>query len=163
MSSLLGLLLLLDDLRGDSVHIGCALLGQGLSSGLLVAVISLVLNLADESGVLELLQAVSDHFSGALVVLGWANTVSLLAAVVALEGRDANLSSDVELVSDGGSSDVKPVAVVGGEVLVTSSLNVLGPVRHLNLVALLEVLGKGVNEFFGRHILDSDGTAGVDS
>lgn len=162
VGSLLGLLLLLDDLRGDSVHIGGALLGQGLSSGLLVAVISLVLDLSNETGFFELLQAVSDDLAGTLVVLGWAHAVSLLATVVGLEGRDSNLASDVELVSNGGSSGVEPVAVVGGEVLETSSLNVLGPVRHLNLVALLEVLGKGVNEFSGSYILNSHGAAGVD-
>jgi hypothetical protein len=35
--------------------------------------------------------------------------------------------SHVELVSNGGSSDVKPVWVVGGEVLHASSLRVVGP------------------------------------
>ena len=137
--SLLGLLLLLDDLRGDSVHIGCALLGEGLAGGLLVTVISLVLDLADETSVFELLQAVSDHFSSALVVLGGSHTVSLLATVVGLKSGDTDLASDVELVSNGGSSDVEPVAIVGGEILVTSSLNVLGPLyfkKKLSKVAM---------------------------
>jgi uncharacterized cupredoxin-like copper-binding protein len=96
---------------------------------LLAAVFALVLDLADETGILELLQAVSDHFASGLVVLGRAHAVSLLATVVGLQGRDADLSSDVQLVSNGGSSNVEPVAVVGGEVFVTSSLNVLGPLH----------------------------------
>jgi uncharacterized cupredoxin-like copper-binding protein len=96
---------------------------------LLAAVFALVLDLADETGILELLQAVSDHFASGLVVLGRAHAVSLLATVVGLQGRDADLSSDVQLVSNGGTSNVEPVAVVGGEVFVTSSLNVLGPLH----------------------------------
>lgn len=94
-----------------------------------MAVFSLVLDLADESGVFELLQAVSDHFTSASVVLGWAHAAPLLSTVVGLQSRDANLASDVELVSNGGSTDVEPVTVVGGEVLVTSSLNVLRPLH----------------------------------
>jgi len=80
-----------------------------------------------------LLQAVSDDLAGSLVVLGRADAISLLATVVRLEGGDADLSSDVELVGNGGGSHVQPVAVVGSEVLVTSSLNVLGPLRASKL------------------------------
>lgn len=126
-SSLLGLLLLLHELRGDSIHVSGAFLCQGLSGGLLLAILRLVLDLSNETSILELSQAVSDHFSSSLVVLGWADTVSLLATVVGLKGGNADLTSDIELVSNGGSSDVEPVAVVGSEILVTSSLNVLGP------------------------------------
>jgi hypothetical protein len=82
---------------------------------------------SDELSVFELLQAVSDDFTGTLVVLGWADTASLLATVVGLECRNTDLSSDVELVSYGCSSSVEPVAIVGSEILETSSLNVLGP------------------------------------
>ena len=126
-SSLLGLLLLLHELRGDSIHVSGAFLCQGLSGGLLLAILTLVLDLSNETSVLELSQAVSDHFSSCLVVLGRADAASLLATVVSLKGGDTDLASDIELVSNGGSSDVEPVAVVGSKILVTSSLNVLGP------------------------------------
>lgn len=36
-------------------------------------------------------------------------------------------------------------------------------VWHLDLVALLEVLGEALNEFSGGNILDSNSTTGVDS
>lgn len=36
-------------------------------------------------------------------------------------------------------------------------------VWHLDLVALLEVLGEGIDEFFGSDVLDGDSTAGIDS
>jgi hypothetical protein len=94
---------------------------------LLLAVVSLVLDLSNETSVLELLQAVSDHFTSSLVVLGRADSISLLATVVGLKSGDADLASDIELVSNGGSSDVEPVTVVGSKILVTSSLNVLSP------------------------------------
>jgi hypothetical protein len=88
-----------------------------------------------------LLQAVSDHFTGALVVLGRADTVSLLATVVRLQSRHTNLASDVELVSDGGSSGVEPVAVIGSKILETSSLNVLGPLYAHMLIPPTEIEG----------------------
>ena len=174
---LLCLLLVLHDLRGDPIHVSGSFLCQSLSGGLLFAVFTLVLDQADETGIFELLQAVSDDLASALVVLGWANTASLLATVVGLEGGDSNLASDVKLVSNGGSSDVKPVAVVWSKILVTSSLNVLGPLHretsvysmvgtyvwHLDLVALLKVLGEGIDEFFSGHILYGNSTTGVDS
>jgi hypothetical protein len=132
--SLLGLLLVLHELRGDPIHVSDALLCEGLSRSLLAAILRLVLNETNETGVLELLQAVSDHFTSSLVVLGRADTVSLLATVVRLQSRHTNLASDVQLVSDGSSSGVQPVAVVGSEILETSSLNVLGPL-HSNQLA----------------------------
>ena len=99
--SLLGdLLLLLDDLGGDSIHVCGSFLCQNLSKWLLGAVLILVLDLANETSFLELLQAVSDHFTSTLVVLGGADAASLLATVVGLECADANLSSNVELVSN---------------------------------------------------------------
>ena len=86
MHSLLELLLILHELRGDSVHVGSSLLGQDLSSGLLLAIVSLVLDLSNKTSVLKLLEAVSDHFTSTLVVLGGADAVSLLTTVVSLEG-----------------------------------------------------------------------------
>ena len=56
-----------------------------------------------------------------------ADTVSLFARVVLSEGVDSDLASNVELVGDGGSSDVEPVSIVRSEVLEASSLVVLGP------------------------------------
>ena len=100
---------------------------------MLLAVVSLVLDLSNETSVLKLLEAVSDHFTSTLVVLGWADAISLLSTVVGLEGGDANLSSDIELIGDGGSSDVQPVTVVRSKILVTSSLNVLGPLYKIKI------------------------------
>jgi hypothetical protein len=63
-------------------------------------------------------------------VLG-AGSVSLLGSVVLSEGVDSNLSSHVELVGDGGSSDVKPVGIVWGEVLETGCFIVDGPLYYI--------------------------------
>jgi hypothetical protein len=73
------------------------------------------------------------------VVLGGADTVSLLATVVRLQSRHTNLASDVELVSNGGSSGVQPVGFVWGKILERSSLNVLGPLYSMGLRFHLEV------------------------
>lgn len=60
-----------------------------------------------------------------------AGSVSLLGSVVFSEGVDSNLSSHVELVGDGGSSDVKPVWVIRSEVLETGCFIVDGPLYYI--------------------------------
>ena len=98
-SLLLGnLLLFLDDLRSNSIHVGGSLLGKSLSSGLLRAVIRLVLDLADETGIFELFQAVSDNLSSSLSVVRWSSAISLFATVVRSQSRDAHLAAHVQLV-----------------------------------------------------------------
>jgi hypothetical protein len=86
-----------------------------------------VLNDTNELSLLELLEHVPDDLAGTLVVLGRADAVSLLATVVGLEGGHSDLTSDVQLVSNGGGSGVEPVAVVRSEVLEGRGLDVLGP------------------------------------
>ena len=83
-----------------------------------------------------------------------ASSVSLLGTVVFSEGVDSNLSSHVELIGDGGSSDVKPVWIVRSEVLETGCFVVDGPLWHLDSVSLLEMLGESLNEVPGWDVLD---------
>lgn len=60
-------------------------------------------------------------------------SVSLVGTVVLSEGVDSNLTSHVELVGNGGSSNVEPVLVVWGQVLVAGSLIVSGPLFNIIL------------------------------
>ena len=119
----------LDDLGGDSVHIGGSLLGEGLSIVDELSVGVFVLELSDELGLLELNEAVSNALSGGESGVLWHNSSSLLLGVVLSEGVDTDSSSHVELVGDGGSSGVKPVRVVWGEVLGAGGLIVSGPLK----------------------------------
>ena len=59
-----------------------------------------------------------------------AGSVSLFGSIMLSEGVDSNLSSHVELVGDGGSSDVKPVWVIRSEVLETGSFVVDSPLYY---------------------------------
>jgi hypothetical protein len=56
-----------------------------------------------------------------------AGSVVLVATVVLTESVDTNLLSHVDLVSNGGGTVVKPVTVIGGELLEAASLSVLSP------------------------------------
>ena len=53
--------------------------------------------------------------------------VSLLGGVVLTEGLDTRLAADVQLVGDGGGTDVEPVRIVRAEVLEARGLVVDGP------------------------------------
>ena len=116
------LLRLLGDVGSDSVHISDTLLGEDFTSAEF-----LLHHLANKLSLLELLEAVSDDLTGRESGVLSASTNSLFRRVVLSEGLDTDLASHVELVSDGGSSDVEPVLLLWGEVLEAGSLVVDGP------------------------------------
>ena len=119
--------MLLGDLRGNSVHVGGTLLGQSLSVDALGSILVLELELANKTSSFELHHAVSNALSSAHSVVLSVSAVSLVSTVVLSEGVDTNLASNVELVGDGGSSDVEPVGIIGSEVPGAGSLVVGGP------------------------------------
>ena len=127
-----------------------------------MSVLVFVEHLTDKGSFFELDEAVSDALTGGESRVLGAGSVSLLSRVVLSEGVDSDLLSHVELVSNGGSSNVKPVWVIRGEILVASSLVVDGPLWHLDSVSLLQVLGESVNEFLGWDILNGDSHLSVD-
>ena len=119
--------LLGNKLRSDSVHIGGTFFGEGFTVDGNVSVLVLVGHASNQLSVLELNKAVSDAFSSDESGVLLLDTISLLGRVVLSEGVDTNLSSHVELVCDGGSSDVKPVWVIRSQVLLACSLVVDSP------------------------------------
>ena len=115
--------LLAELLDGNTVHVHGALLGEALAHGDGAALLRLVLGLADEAELLELLEAVADVLtSGHSGFLLLGATVGL-ATVVLAEALNATLLSHVELVADGGGAGVKPVVVKGGKLAVAGGLN----------------------------------------
>jgi hypothetical protein len=125
-ASLLGLAVF-DDGGSDSVHISDALLGEGLANDDLNIVVADVLGGANVAGGLELLEAVADVLTSGLGEVLGAGAHALVATVVLAEGVDTALLAHVELVGDGGGTDVQPVVIVGGELPSAGSLGVLGP------------------------------------
>ena len=84
---------------------------------------------ADESGLLELLEAVADDLTGRPSGVLSAGTVSLLGAVVLAEGVDTGLAAHVQLVGNGGGANVEPVGVVRREILLATGLIIGGPLQ----------------------------------
>lgn len=80
------------------------------------------------------------------------------SSVPLLEGSDSGAGAEVDLAGDGGGADVVPVVSVGGELLEYGSLDHVGPVGELELVAVLEVLGVGADELSGGDVPDGDST-----
>ena len=115
---------LLPDLGGDTVHIGVALLGEGLAHDDFSTVVRDVLDFAEDAGILEGVHQISDDLTSSESGVLGLGASSLLGSVVLSEGLDTDLSSHVDLVGDRGSAHVKPVVVIGTELLVESGLNV---------------------------------------
>lgn len=105
----------------------------------------------------------TDDLTSRLSAMLGASAVSLLGTVMLTEGVDTGSSAHVELVRNGGSSDVKPVDVVGREILLGTSLIIGGPLGMSDLVTLLEVLGEGLNELVSGNALDGNTLISVDN
>jgi hypothetical protein len=118
---------LLDDVGGNSVHVGGTLLGEGFSNNDLDTFVRDVLGGADETGSLKLDKAVANVLTGSLTGVLGSSSVVLVATVMLTEGLDTNLSSHVELVSDGGSTVVEPVITIGSEFLEAAGLGMASP------------------------------------
>ena len=148
---------------GNSVHVGGTLLGESFVVENFLTGFGHKLHLSNELVLLELEEAVSDAFtSGKSGVFG-SGSVSVFTGVMLSEGVDTNLSSHVELISDGGSSNVKPVLIIRSEILVAGGFVIPGPLWHLDLVTLLKVLGEGFDEFLSWHVFDGAFLLAVDN
>ena len=89
------LLELLDDLGGDSVHVGGTLLGQALAHKVRATLISFEADGANETGSL-----VADVLACSQATVFSVGAVTLVATIVLAESVDTDLLSQVELVSD---------------------------------------------------------------
>ena len=76
---------------------------------------------------LQLNKAVSDALTGGESAVLGACSVSLLLGVVLSESVDTDLASHVELISNGGGSDIQPVWIIRSQILVTRCFIVGGP------------------------------------
>jgi len=150
---LCSLLLLLHGLGGDSVHV--PLLGESLAHGDGGAFGRVELGGSDEACFLKLLHAETDVLTSCSAGVLWLGSVSCSVTIVLAETVDTDLLAHVELVSDGGRTDIEPVVVVWGELLLASGLNVLGPVWHLDFVSLLEMRSEYFDELVGWDVFHS--------
>ena len=135
LTALCSLLLLLHGLGGDSVHVHDTLLGESLTHGDGGAFGRVEFGGSDEACFLKLHEAETDVLTSCSAGVLWLGSVSCSVTVVLAETVDTDLLAHVELVSDGGSTDIEPVVVVWGELLLASGLNVLGPLLSIILIS----------------------------
>ena len=117
------LLLSATHLSRNAVHVGAALLGKGLADDDAFVVVLELLG-SDESGFLELVEAVADVLGSSRAGLLGAGSSAVLATVVLSQASGADAVSEIELVGKGSSAGVEPVGIVGTEFLLAASLNV---------------------------------------
>lgn len=131
---LLSLLLgLLDEGRGDTVHIGGSLLGECLSNGDAGAIVTLEVHGSDNSSGSELVDAVADVLSGDGALVRLADSTSGTGTVMLAHAVDTDLLAHVDLVSNRGSTGVEPVVVIRGKLLEAGGLDVLAPLYSTEL------------------------------
>jgi hypothetical protein len=87
--------------------------------------ISLIVELHEDVGLLELLKGVSDDLSGSVDVVVSALSLSLLFTENGPESSDSRLRLKENFSSQSSSSDVEPVWVLWGDFLGNASLDIL--------------------------------------
>lgn len=121
------LLLFLDSLGSNAVHVHSSLLGEGLAHGNGLTVLGIQSRGANKSSLLEHLQGETNVLSSSLAVVLRFGSTSHLGTVVLSEAVNSSLLAHVELIGDGGSASVEPVWVIWTQLFLATSLNVLGP------------------------------------
>ena len=134
LTAVCSLLFLLHGLSSDSVHVHDTLLGESLTHGDGGTFGRVELGGSDEASFLKLHEAETDVLTGGSAGVLWLGSISASVTVVLAETVDTDLLAHIELVSDGSSTGVEPVIVIGGEFLLASSLNVLGPLLSIILI-----------------------------
>ncbi len=125
--------------------------------------ISLIVKLHEDVGLLELLKSVSDDLSGSINVVVSSLTLSLLITENSLKSSDSGLRLKEDFSSQSSSSDVEPVWVLWRYFLGNSSLDVLISLKWSDFLLNLELFGEGFDEGLGRDVFNSDTVSLFDS
>ena len=123
-------LLLSSNLGGNAVHVSCTLFSEGFAHDDALTVI-LVLGDSNKSGCLKLDQTVSDVFSSCFAGVLSSGAVTVDASVVLAETLNADLLSNVDLVSNAGGAGVKPIIVLRSKLLEACCLYVRLPLLSI--------------------------------
>jgi hypothetical protein len=134
-------------LAGDAVEVTLAVVGD------LAATLA---HLLEHLHGLESVEDVTDEATRGTVEVLLGGLVAGAAAVVLTEAADADALAKVDLARNRGGTDVVPVRVVRGELVVGRGLDVVVPLRQLHLAGALEVLSVLVNELRRLDVADGD-------
>jgi len=141
---------LADHLLGDVVELTTTLSGDATARDLVTSR-ALLNNLHG----LELDEDPAEETTSSKAVMVGADTLALKTTVDKTEVADTT-GAEVDATSDGGSADVVPVRVDGGELLGAAGLAVLSPCRGDHLAAGLEVLCVSSDELGSADVLHAD-------
>lgn len=111
--------------------------------------------LLDETHLLEVLENVADDGAGGRALTNGGRSFTAGRSKNALIVANTMTGNQVDTASDGGGTDVVPIVVKRGELLVGGGLDVVDPRGKGNLASLLEVGSVGRNELGRSNVLDS--------
>lgn len=106
-------------------------MSEGLSDGDGVSIVVLEGNSGEDSLGSELVDAVADVLTGRGGDVGLADTISLFTTVMSSHSVDTDLLSHVDLVCNGGGTDVEPVSIIGSEFLADTGFDVVSPLINI--------------------------------
>jgi hypothetical protein len=89
------------------------------------------LRLLHQSQLGELLENVAIDLSGTQSEVVWSASESLGSAEDLSQSTNTNVGSDVDSTCDGGSTGVDPVGIIGSELLESSCLDDISPLRKI--------------------------------
>merc|ERR1719333_807402 len=113
-----------------------------------------IFHLLNPPELLELLHEVTDDLSACLREVLRAGAAALAIAERLAQAANASALADVDLPHDRRS------AVIRAQLLHVASLDVLSPLRDVDLVLVLHVLREGLDELLSVHVLERGHVAG---
>ena len=81
---------------------------------------------------------------------------SLVSTINMLHSSNTQVSAEIDLAGQSGSADVDPVRVERGKLFSLASLDVIGPLRNLDQVVLLEVFAVSADEVLSGHVFNCE-------
>merc|ERR1719316_74759 len=113
-----------------------------------------IFHLLNPPELLELLHEVTDDLAARLREVLRAGPTALAVAEGLAQAAHASALADVDLPHDRRRADVHPIAGIRSQLLHVASLDVLGPLRDVNLVLVLHVLRESLDELLSVHVLE---------
>ena len=135
---------LVGDSGGDGVQLALSSLGDLATS---------ITALLNKSSRLEGLQSGAHRVGGRSGESVGSSTASLSASELDAQVTNSDTLVQVNLTGNSGTSDVEPVGIVGGQILVGSGLHDVAPGRDFDLSSLLELGSIGSDELISSNIL----------
>merc|ERR1719159_837052 len=108
---------------------------------------------------LQGLESGAGNTSGTTVEVGGSGSTALATTINLGQSTNTDSSAEVDVTSDGSSTHVEPVGIIGSQLLVSTGLDKVDPLRDFQLARTLQKGSVGGDKLLSRNVFDSSTTS----